>query len=105
MQLRAAYDQILDDCEPRELANWAQQAIDTGDPILTDSVLRENFSRSRDNRPFVNQTLLALISNSDYDNAQAVLKSVVRLQQEAGLAYAQFERGSGPVAVNVSRWD
>ena len=30
--------------EPRELANWAQQAIDTGDPILTDSVLRENFT-------------------------------------------------------------
>lgn len=52
MQLRAAYAAILEVCGPVELAKWAQQAIDSGDPILCDSVLRETGARNRDEQPF-----------------------------------------------------
>ena len=53
MQLRAAYVDILAAAGPVELASWGQQAIDTGDAILADTVLRENGARKADERPFM----------------------------------------------------
>jgi hypothetical protein len=56
MEARATYRTILRDVEPIELTKWAQQCIDGADPlslIIADCVLRENFTRPRDNRPFM----------------------------------------------------
>jgi hypothetical protein len=75
-----------------ELAKWAQQAIDNGDPILCDSVLREAGARKRDDQPFSCAALLEKIPNADHDLAQAHLTRVIDLAQEGGLAYSEFQR-------------
>lgn len=91
MQLRAAYADVLAAAGPAELAAWAQQAIDTGDAILADAVLRENGARKQDDRAFMNSALLSNLKNADYIQAQALLNQVIDLNQRAGLQYSQFQ--------------
>lgn len=98
-QMRAFYAEILEDIEPRELAAFAQQAIDQGDPILADAVQRENFTRPRDSRAFMNQTFMALVPNAEFDDAQAKLALVVQLHEAATVEYATFGREIGAVSL------
>lgn len=98
MEARETYRTILRDVEPIELARWAQYVLDSGDPmslIVADCVLRENFTRPKDRRPFVNATLLNLLIVPEFDMAQGYLSDVVLLAQEAGVAYAAFGREIG----------
>lgn len=76
MALRASYAQVLEVCGAVELAKWAQQAIDSGDPILADAVLRENGARKRDEQPFMNATILDKLPNAEFGEAQAFLNQV-----------------------------
>jgi hypothetical protein len=92
-QLRAAYATILESTGPVELAKWAQQAIDTGDAILADAVVRENGTRKQDERPFLTATLLKLLPNAEHQQTQALLNEVINLAQQGGIAYSEFERG------------
>lgn len=94
MQLRAAYAEILAVAGTIELARFAQQAIDTGDPILADAVLRENGARKQTDQPFMNAALLQNLPNTDHHNAQVYLNQVIDLNQQAGLAYSEFQRQS-----------
>lgn len=98
-QLRAYYAEILEDIEPRELAAFAQQAIDQGDPILADAIQRENFTRSRDGRAFMNATFLGLIQNTEFETAQAQLATVTMLYEQATVQYATFGREFGAVSL------
>jgi len=92
MQLRAAYADILAAAGPVELAAWGQQAIDTGDAILADAVLRENGARKADERPFMGATLLTNLKNAEHIQAQALLNQIIDLNQQVGLAYSTFQR-------------
>jgi hypothetical protein len=102
-QLRAAYATILESTGPVELAKWAQQAIDTGDAILADAVVRENGTRKQDERPFLTATLLKLLPNAEHQQAQALLQEVINLSQQGGIAYSEFERGQS-TPWPASRW-
>ena len=93
MQLRAAYATVLESVAGIELSRWAQYALDSGDPVLCDAVLRENGARKTDDRPFLNATLLQLLPNAEHDEAQALLNQALDLAQRGGLAYSEFERG------------
>jgi hypothetical protein len=98
MEARATYREILRDSEPIELARWAQYCIDAGDPmslIIADAVLRDNFTRQKVNRPFMNATLLDLLTVPEFDTAQVHLREIVMLAQEAGTAFAAFGREIG----------
>ena len=75
-----------------ELAKWAQQAIDTGDPILCDSVLRETGERKRDEQPFSCASLLEKIPNAEHEQAQGLLNQVIDTAAKGGLAYSEFQR-------------
>lgn len=99
IQLRAYYAEILEDIEPRELAAFAQQAIDSGDPILADAVQRENFTRPRESRAFTNQAFLALVPNGEFDAAQAQLATVTMLYEQATVQYATFGREIGAASL------
>jgi hypothetical protein len=92
MQLRAAYADVLAAAGPSELAAWGQQAIDTADAILADSVLRENGVRKLDERPFMSSVLMTNLNNKEHAQAQALLNQVLDMNQQAGLAYSQFQR-------------
>jgi hypothetical protein len=92
MALRASYAQVLEVCGAVELAKWAQQAIDSGDPILADAVLRENGARKRDEQPFMNATILEKLPNTEFEEAQALLNQVIDTAQRGGLAYSEFQR-------------
>jgi len=92
MQLRSAYAEILAAAGPTELAAWGQQAIDTADAILADSVLRENGARKQDERPFMSSALITNLKNADFVQAQVFLNQVIDLSQQAGLAYSEFQR-------------
>ncbi|MDQ2949956.1 MAG: hypothetical protein M3Y27_29135 [Acidobacteriota bacterium] len=92
MDLRESYTAILHACHPIELARWAQSALDTGDALLSDCVIRENFARSRDERAFANQDLLSNLQNADFNDAQALLASVTQYYQAALLEYSKFGR-------------
>jgi hypothetical protein len=98
-QLRAFYAEMLENVEPRELAAFAQQSIDTGDPILADAVQRVNFTIPRSDRSFTNQAFLALLNNSEFDEAQAMLATVTMLHEAATVQYATFGRESGAVSL------
>jgi hypothetical protein len=99
IQIRALYAGILEEIEPRELAAFAQQAIDSGDPILADAVQRENFTRPRESRAFTNQAFLALVPNSEFDVAQARLATVTMLYEQATVQYATFGREIGAASL------
>jgi hypothetical protein len=92
MQLRSAYSEILEAAGPLELAAWAQQAIDSADAILADAVLRENFSRKPDERPFQSAIFLSKLNNTEHTQAQALLNEIIDIAQQGGLAYSQFMR-------------
>lgn len=83
---------MLEVCGPVELAKWAQQAIDTGDPILADCVLRENGARKKDEQPFSCASLMEKVPNAEYAGSQALLNQVIDIAQRGGLAYSEFQR-------------
>jgi len=91
-QLRAAYAAVLEVRGPVESTKWAQQAIDSGVPILCDSVRREAGACKRDEQPFSCASLLAKIHNADQDQARAFLTRVIDLAQQGGLAHSEFQR-------------
>lgn len=99
VQLRAMYAEILGNIEPRELAAFAQQAIDSGDPILADAVARRNFTIPRNDRAFTNQAFLALVPNAEFDTAQAQLATVTMLYEQATVQYATFGREVGAASL------
>lgn len=99
MDLRASYTAILHTCHPIELARWAQAALDTGDAVLADCVVRENFARPRDQRAFMNQAFLSLLQNTEFEDAQALLKAVTDYYQVALLEYSKFGREIGSVSL------
>ena len=92
MALRASYAAILEVCGPVELAKWAQQAVDSGDPLLADAVLRENGARKKDEQPFSCASLLDKLPNAEFGEAQALLNQVIDTAQRGGLAYSEFQR-------------
>jgi hypothetical protein len=99
MDLRASYTDILHVCHSIELARWAQAALDTGDAVLADCVVRENFSRARDQRAFMNQSFLSLLQNTEFQDAQNLLKAVTDSYQSALLEYGKFGREIGAVSL------
>jgi hypothetical protein len=100
MNLRASYTAILHTCHPIELARWAQAALDTGDAVLSDCVVRENFSRPRDQRAFTNQSFLALLQNTEFQDAQKLLTAVTDYYQAALFEYGKFGREIGAVSLH-----
>ena len=65
LRQRAVYATILHAAGAVELARCAQEALDTGNAILRDAVLRENGGRSRAGQPFVTGELLKRIPNAE----------------------------------------
>jgi hypothetical protein len=91
MQLRASYTAVLAKAGTVDLARWAQQAVDLGDPILADCAIRENNARTVAERGFTSQAVLDALPNAEYDELQAICKNVITLAEEAALAWASFE--------------
>jgi hypothetical protein len=91
MQLRESYTAVLAKSGTVELARWAQQAVDLGDPILADCAIRENNSRTVAERGFTSQAVLDALPNAEFDELQSICKNVITLAEEAGLAWASFE--------------
>lgn len=100
--LRAQYAQVLAKAGTVELAGWAQNAIDTGDVVLMDAVVRENDSRKRDDRAFLTPGVLELFGNvyQEYRLGQAMLNEVVTTAKRGGMILAEFEKGTGAVSLN-----
>ncbi len=100
MTLRAQYAEILEKAGMVELAGWCQQAIDSADPVLLDSVIRENDARKRDERSFLPPGVLEMFGNNwtDYRTAKALFDEVVTTAKRGGLILAEFENGTGKVA-------
>jgi len=90
-QMRAAYAEIFEQSGPVELARWAQAAIDTGDTVLADSVIRANNNKPTADRTFSSQELLNAIPNAEYDTAQASCQAVIDLEERAGVAWSEFQ--------------
>jgi len=91
-----------------ELHRLAQNAIDAGDPlslVMLDVIRTENFGRKKDDRPFLNQSLLDLISVPEFDAAvgteerPGLLRQVVALHKETGTAWASFLGKIGQASV------
>lgn len=82
---------------------WAQLAIDTGDAVLADAVLRANGKRLRDDRAFLASTFLNLIPNADYNEARDILQAVLNSARSAGIAIAEFEGRRSAVSLDLIR--
>ncbi len=89
---RAYYAEILAVAGAVELARFAQAAIDQGDALLADCVLRENGARKKDEQSFANSAVLDKLPNAEHEQAQALLSSVIDTAQRGGLAYSEFQR-------------
>ena len=100
--LRTQYAQVLSKAGMVELAGWAQNAIDSGDVVLMDAVIRENDSRKRDERAFLTPGVLELFGNvwQEYRLGQATLNEVITTAKRGGIILAEFEKGTGKVATN-----
>lgn len=93
MDARASYRTILRDIEPMELAKWAQQCLDMADPmslIIADAILRENFTRSRDQRSFLNAAFLDKLQVPGFEAAQTGLQEVILLAKTADVEHKSF---------------
>ena len=90
-------------CPPQHGAG----AIDRGAPgdmILLSAILNENIKLPKDRRAFLNQALLALIEPLEWQQAWALLATVVDLHKEAGAAYARLAGHVGQASVaRISR--
>lgn len=102
MTLRAQYAEVLAKAGVVELASWCQQAIDGGDPLLLDAVIRENDSRRRDDRAFLTPGVLEMFGNNwtEYRTAKALFDEIVTTAKRGGLLLAEFENGTGKVATD-----
>lgn len=87
-----------------ELARYAQQAIDTGDAILADAVIRENGARKQDDRPFLTATLLKLLPNAEHQQAQALLNQVIDLGTTREVLRTASLNAAGTILAPASRW-
>lgn len=93
MQLRASYGNILELAGDVELSRWAQQAIDEGDAILADCVMRANDARPLDQRPFKSIALLNALPNGQYEAYMDKLNEVIDGATRAGMLISEFETG------------
>ena len=89
--LRASFAEIFEQAGPTELARWAQWAIDSGDPVMADAVIRANNSKPTNDRTFNSQSVLDAIPNSEYEQAQASCQAIIEAAEAAGLAWSEFE--------------
>jgi hypothetical protein len=57
-------------------------------------------TRGREDRPFQPAEFISIMPNGEYDEATAILQSVLDNADQAGLAIATFEGNSGKVSLN-----
>ena len=90
-QMRAAYAEIFEQAGPVELVRWAQSAVDSGDPVLADAVIRANNSKPTAERTFSSQEVLNQIPNTEHDEAQASCQAIIDLAERAGKEWSEFQ--------------
>ncbi len=59
---------------------------------MADAVLRANFARKPDKRPFQSAIFLSKLQNTEHTQAQILLNESIDIAQQGGLAYSQFMR-------------
>ncbi len=89
--LRASFAEIFEQAGPTELARWAQWAIDSGDPVMADAVIRANNNKPTNDRTLNSQAVLDAIPNSDHEQAQDSCAAIIDAAEAAGLAWSEFE--------------
>ncbi len=92
-QLKANYATMLCNLEPIELLQYAQRCLDDGSAeslSLLDSIRLENFRRKKDNRSFLNTTLLSLANVPEYNEAGPLLDEVQNANEHAVMLWSQF---------------
>jgi len=93
VQLKANYATMLQHLSPIELTAYAQRAIDSGsadDICLLDSIRVENFRRPKEDRGFLNASIIQLAQVPEYDTASELLDEVVQIDKTAHLIWADF---------------
>lgn len=90
---RAAYSEIFEQAGVAQLSDFGQLAVDTGDPILADSVYRAVAALPNDKRPFAPAAFLELVPNSDYTEAQQILQAVMDAADSAKQSLDTFDGG------------
>jgi hypothetical protein len=92
-QLKSDYANMLRHLSPIELTAYAQRAIDDGsaDAIcLLDSIRIENFRRPKDDRGFLNASIVQLAQVPEFDAAGLLLDEVQAINKQANLLWADF---------------
>lgn len=97
---RAHYATIFERVGKAQLFDFGQLAIDTGDAILGDAVYRAVMTRARDERPFQPAEFITILPNGEFDEASAILQSVMDEADQAGIAIATFEGRTGQVSLS-----
>ncbi len=93
---------LADSAEPIVLHKMAQNAIDTGSPedlIAINAILNANLKVPRDQRTFMNQTLLELVNPPEFVTARPLLASVVDMHNEAYAAWAKLANHVGQASI------
>lgn len=105
-QLKAAYTTMLQHVSPVELHRVAQACIDdaSGNSLPLLDVCRViNFGRPKDDRAFLNATLITLAQVPEFDQATPLLQSVIDANNTAQLAWAGFTREARMATLKVGR--
>jgi hypothetical protein len=91
--LKANYATMLAHLSAIELTACAQRCIDDGSadalPLL-DSIRVENFRRPKEDRGFLNASIIQLAQVPEFDQASALLDEVQQTEKAANLAWAAF---------------
>ncbi len=91
--LKANYATMLVHLSAIELTAMAQRCIDDGSadalPLL-DSVRVENFRRPKEDRGFLNASIIQLAQVPEFDQASILLDEVQQIDKAANLAWASF---------------
>jgi hypothetical protein len=91
--LKANYATMLAHLSAIELTACAQRAIDSGsadDICLLDSIRVENFRRPKEDRGFLNASIIQLTQVPEFDQASALLDEIVQIDKTANLIWADF---------------
>ena len=93
--LKASYMAMLAHIAPIELHRIAQACLDDASanslPLL-DCCRMVNFQRSRDDKSFLNATIVSLAQVPEYDTSQPLLQSVIDANNTAVQQWAVFKR-------------
>jgi len=109
MALKANYATFIKGVAPIELHRLAQAAIDAGDPVslvYLECIRVENFNRKKDDRPFLNASLIDIINVPEFNAAMGddarpgLLRQVIDLHRDAGIAWASFLGKIGQASIN-----